>query len=32
MWKFPGDQVDVAHYETVGEDNRSKDKEGGDDH
>ena len=30
MWKLPGDQVDELHYEIVGEDNRSKDKEGGD--
>ena len=28
--KLPGDQVDELHYEIVGEDNRSKDKEGGD--
>ena len=27
---YPGDQVDEPHYEIVGEDNRSKDKEGGD--
>ena len=26
-----GDQVDEPHYKIVGEDNRSKDKEGGDD-
>ena len=26
------DQVDEPHYEIVGEDNRSKDKEGGDNH
>ena len=31
MWKLPEDQVDEPHYETVGEGNRSKDKEGGDD-
>ena len=31
MLKLPGDQVDEPHYETVGEGNRSKDKEGGDD-
>ena len=29
MWKLPGDQVDELHYEIVGEDKRSKDKEGG---
>ena len=29
--KLPGDQVDEPHYETVGEGNRSKNKEGGDD-
>ena len=27
---YRGDQVDEPHYEIVGEDNRSKDKEGGD--
>ena len=31
MWKLTGDQVDEPHYETVGEGNGSKDKEGGDD-
>ena len=31
MWKLPGYQVDEPHYETVGEGNRSKDKEGGGD-
>ena len=31
MWKLPGNQVDESLYETVGEGNRSKDKEGGDD-
>ena len=31
MWKLPGDQVDEPHYATVGEGNKSKDKEGGDD-
>ena len=31
MWKLPGDQVDEPHYEIVREDNRSKDKKGGDD-
>ena len=31
MWKLPGDQVDEPHYETVEEDNRSKDKKS-DDH
>ena len=31
MGKLPGDQVDESLYETVGEGNRSKDKEGGDD-
>ena len=30
MWKLPGNQVDESLYETVGEGNRSKDKEGGD--
>ena len=30
MWKLPGHQVDEPHYEIVKEDNRSKDKEGGD--
>ena len=30
MWKLPGNHVDEPHYEIVGEDNRSKDKEGGD--
>ena len=30
MWELPGDQVDEPHYEIVGEDNRSKDKKGGD--
>ena len=30
MWKLLGDQVDESLYETVGEGNRSKDKEGGD--
>ena len=30
MWKLSGDQVDEPHYEIVGEDNRNKDKEGGD--
>ena len=29
MWKLQGVQVDEPHYEIVGEDNRSKDKEGG---
>ena len=29
MWKLPGDKVDEAHYETVGEGNRSKEKGGG---
>ena len=28
---YPGDQVDKPHYKTVGEGNRSKNKEGGDD-
>ena len=31
MWKLPGDQVDEPLYETMGEGNRSKDKEDGDD-
>ena len=32
MWKLPGEnQVNESLYETVGEGNRSKDKEGGDD-
>ena len=31
MWKLTVDQVDESLYETVGEGNRSKDKEGGDD-
>ena len=31
MWKLLGDQVDEPHYETMEEDNRSKDKEVGDD-
>ena len=31
MRKLLGDQVDESLYETVGEGNRSKDKEGGDD-
>ena len=31
MWKLPGSEVDESLYETVGEGNRSKDKEGGDD-
>ena len=30
-WKLPGDEVDEPHCETVGEGNRRKDKEGGDD-
>ena len=30
MWKLPGNQVDEPHYEIVAEDNRSKDKEEGD--
>ena len=29
--EITADQVDEPHYETVGEGNRSKDKEGGDD-
>ena len=31
LWKLPGDQVDESLYKTVGEDNRSEAKEGGDD-
>ena len=31
MWKLLGNQVDEPHYKTVGEGNRSKDKEGADD-
>ena len=30
MGNLPGDQVDEPHNETVGEGNRSKDKEGDD--
>ena len=31
MWKLPGDQVDEPHYEAVGEGNRSRVKEVGND-
>ena len=31
MWKLSRDQADEPHYEIVVEDNRSEDKEGGDD-
>ena len=31
MWKLQEDQVDEPYYETVGDGNKSKDKEGGDD-